>query len=60
MLTTLEREIGLDVPLSPETGAQEDLQTEVDSMYSDMQNRKSKLKYALNKDNVVNIVDRDK
>ena len=30
MLTTLEREIGLDVPLSPETGAQEDLQTEVE------------------------------
>ncbi len=42
------------------SGTLEDLQTEVDSMYSDMQNRKSKLKYALNKDNVVNIVDRDK
>ena len=34
------------------SGTLEDLQTEVDSMYSDMQNRKSKLKYALNKDNV--------
>lgn len=42
------------------SGTLEDLQTEVDLMYSDMQNRKSKLKYALNKDNVVNIVDRDK
>jgi len=42
------------------SGTLEDLQTEVDSMYSDMQNRKSKLKYALNDDNVVNIVDRDK
>lgn len=42
------------------SGTLEDLQTEVDSMYLDMQNRKSKLKYALNKDNVVNIVDRDK
>ena len=42
------------------SGTLEDLQTEVDSMYSDMQNRKTKLKYALNKDNVVNIVDRDK
>ena len=42
------------------SGTLEDLQIEVDSMYSDMQNRKSKLKYALNKDNVVNIVDRDK
>ena len=42
------------------SGTLEDLPTEVDSMYSDMQNRKSKLKYALNQDNVVNIVDRDK
>ena len=30
MLTTLEREIGINIPLSPETGAQEDLQTEVE------------------------------
>ena len=42
------------------SGTLEELQAEVDSVYADMKNRKSKLKYALNDDNVVNIVDRDK
>ena len=44
----------------PNSGTLEDLQTEVDSMFEEMQNRKSKLNYSLNDTNVVNIYNKDK
>ena len=42
------------------SGTLEDLQKEVDSMFEEMQNRKSKLNYSLNDTNVVNIYNKDK
>ena len=44
----------------PNSGTLEDLQTEVDSMFEEMQNRKSKLNYYLDDANVVNIYNKDK